>query len=172
MWIYSKWTACLLSLTWARGWTTSAAALLSMAACRGCRAAVTAASSRSSICFLSGSAVEAKCAWKGWKHRHEDTRIRNIQVTFNDVIWSSSLSLISAEFCLIWFLFVVVLNMWSDTLLLHRETRLWWTSCWTFCFGCKELNLQQLIGSLNSCQIWILICNYSNSFKLKKRHTD
>lgn len=162
MWIYSKWTACLLSLTWARGWTTSAAALLSMAACSGCRAAVTAASSRSSICFLSGSVVAAKWAWKGWKHQHEHTRIKdwNIQVTFNDLIIIIIIIIITDfysysywcfwEFCPIWFLFVVC-NFSSaqgnlsvvHKLLNSAELR----------FGCKELNMQQLIDSLNSCQI-------------------
>lgn len=52
----------LLGPTWASGRSASSAARASSAACSGCRAALTAASSRSSICFLSGSAVAANWA--------------------------------------------------------------------------------------------------------------
>lgn len=54
-------------VTWARCWMSASPALLSTAPCRGPRAAATAESSLSSICFLSGSVVSASLAWKGCK---------------------------------------------------------------------------------------------------------
>lgn len=64
-------------LTCARGRMTSSAALLSIAACSGCRLAVTALSSLSSICFLSGSVVEASWAWNGWNWQKHTEIHRN-----------------------------------------------------------------------------------------------
>ncbi len=92
--VYGKRAPCVLSLTWARGWRTSCVALPSIAACRGCRAAVTAASSLSSICFLSGSVVSANWAWKGWKQKDEHCYdFRPLQPNFIRRYWRFELRL-------------------------------------------------------------------------------
>lgn len=70
-------------LTCARGRMTSSAALLSIAACSGCRLAVTALSSLSSICFLSGSVVEASWAWNGWNWQNNTQKSTEIKKTFS-----------------------------------------------------------------------------------------